>query len=331
MHSLIKASLLLVFPLIAACSSETMPNYSVVQGLRVLGLNLDYPEVNFDGTTFSTPGATTLVQVTPVVSDLYGAGRSLNYNLYHCVDPGVGLGAVPTCAGNPTRVSVQSAQSVAATADFLSPNYTGTLSPVTLDLAAGTLGATISGLYSAKYASLTSIQKFNGFSILIFFELYPTSDESKKITTFKRLIVSGPMKTVKNANPSTLNFINNGVNLNLTQALPTLESSVDAFVPASDFETYSALDSSGNPTVLTESIETAWFLTGPEDIKCSKKKDCTPDGLFTLSRTVPGELNLFHPPEVSLPSGRGRVLIGIAKDNRGGSKVTRICDGALCP
>ena len=70
MHSLIKASLLLVLPLIAACSSETMPNYSVVQGLRVLGLNLDYPEVNFDGTTFSTPGATTLVQVTPVVSDL---------------------------------------------------------------------------------------------------------------------------------------------------------------------------------------------------------------------------------------------------------------------
>ncbi len=95
------------------------------------------------------------------------------------------------------------------------------------------------------------------------------------------------------------------------------------------------MDATGSTTTFTESIETIWFLTGPEDVKCSKEKACTTDGLFSLSRSRPGELNGFTPPESAVPSTRGRILIGIAKDNRGGSTLTRICDGngnaANCP
>ena len=321
----------------AGCAGEKMPKYSILQGLRVLGIVADFPEVNFDGTTFSTPAATSVVQITPVISDLYGGTRTLRYNLYHCMDPGVGVGAIPTCTGNPSRVDVQTSQAVVdAAGGFESAvNRTGAIPPVTIDLSAGGLGPSVAAVYAAKWSSLSGSQQFNGFSILIFFELYPDADESKKITTFKRLIVSGPAKTTKNSNPSTLTFLSEGANLSTTQTLPTLKSSVDAFVPALDFETYLFMDASGNTSSIQESIETAWFFTGPEDVKCSKDKECSTDGLFSLSRTVPGELNVFTPPAVALPTTRGRVLIGIAKDNRGGAKVTRICDGngnaANCP
>ncbi len=323
----------LLSALASGCAGEKMPKYSIVQGLRVLGMVLDYPEVNYDGSSFTTPVATSVVEVTPVISDLYGGTRTLRYNLYHCIDPGVGVGAIPTCSGNPSRVDVATAQAVLAGLDDFSSdnNRTGAISGVSINLDAGTLGATVMALYAAKFQSLTTAQKFNGFSILIFFELYPDAEESKKITTFKRLIVSGPAKVTKNANPITLTFLRDGAPLGTS--LPTVKSSLDAFVPASDFQSYLFTDASGNTSSLTESIETAWFLTGPEDVKCSKEKECTPDGLFSLSRTIPGELNAFTPPEVAPPTDRGRILIGIAKDNRGGAKVTRLCDGspANCP
>jgi hypothetical protein len=319
----------LLSALASGCAGEKMPKYSILQGLRVIGLLLDFPEVGFDGiSTFSQANVT----LTPVISDLYGGTRSLSYNLYHCIDPGVGVGAIPTCSGNPSRVDVDTAEPIAPSAGGFetSVNRTGATASITIPLS-----SLDPSFYAAKFQSLTAAQKFNGFSILIFFELYPDADESKKIITFKRLIVSGPAKVTKNSNPSALTFLNGSTNLNISQTLPTVKSSVDAFVPAIDFETYLVMDASGNTSSTTESIETAWFLTGPEDVKCSKEKECTTDGLFTLSRTIPGELNAFTPPEVSTPTSRGRILIGVAKDNRGGSTVTRICDSngnaANCP
>jgi hypothetical protein len=315
----------LLSALASGCAGEKMPKYSIVQGLRVLGLLLDFPEVGFDGvSTFSQANVT----LTPVISDLYGGGQSLSYNLYHCIDPGVGVGAIPTCSGNPSRVDVDTAEPIAPSAGGFetSVNRTGATANITIPLS-----SLDPSFYAAKFQSLTTTQKFNGFSILIFFELFPTADESKKITTFKRLIVSGPAKVTKNSNPSALTFLRDGAPLGTS--LPTVKSSLDAFVPAIDFQSYLFMDASGNTSSLTESIETAWFLTGPEDVKCSKEKECTTDGLFSLSRTIPGELNVFTPPEVAPPTDRGRILIGIAKDNRGGAKVTRICDGSLinCP
>jgi hypothetical protein len=321
--------LLALIPIVTpGCGGEKMPKYSILQSLRVIGLQLQPPEVNFDVTTgFTTPAATTSVSLVPVISDLYGGGRSLTYHLYHCVDPGIGTGAIPTCTGNPTRTAVQTGQVVTPpSAGFLSPNFTGSLAAVPIDLSSGTLGAGVMALYAAKFQGLTAAQKFNGFSILVFFEIFPTGDESKKITTFKRLIVSGSAKAVKNLNPSALTFLSGGTDLGTTQTFPSVKSPVNAFVDAIDFENYLVMDAAGNTGSAIESIETTWFFTGPEDVTCSKDKECTSDGLFSLSRSKPGELNVFTPPVVSTPSTRGRVLIGVAKDNRGGSTVTRICD-----
>ena len=309
------------------CGSDTLPAYTVLQGLRIVGLVLDQPEINFDGTSF-TPNT---VNITPIVSDLYGGGRSLTYKLYHCLDPGVGLGAVPTCTGNPTRTDVSTGTAFDVTSGlgtFSAPNATGDIGSINIPLNSAPLIA----LYSATFSNLSTARKFNGTSILIFFELFPTGEESKKITVFKRLVFSGPAKATKNQNPApgSLAFRQNGAAIT---SLPTAESQVEAFVPSSENESYQEMSSTGSLSTLTETIETIWFLTGPEDVECSNTDTCTTDGLFERIRTVPGELNLFKPPKVAIPTTRGRILIGIAKDNRGGATFTRLCDGAggLCP
>ena len=329
-------AILLLSLITVSCSSDTMPKYSIIQGLRVLALILDCPEVDYDGTNFTpppacSPGGAHQVSLTPVISDLYGGGRSLSYRVTTCMDPGVGLGAIPTCEGSATKMLMDSNTiSTHGPNQVIAPSYTGSIDPIAIDLAQIPASPSISSIYSASFQALTPDRVYNGSAILVFFELYPTGDESKKITTFKRLVYSGASKTTKNLNPASLNFKINGSTIT---TLPGTETRIDAEVPSSSLESYSAMVSGGTLTPETEAIETQWFLTGPEDIKCSKKKECTPDGLLDLSRTVPGELNLFHPPEVPLPTGRDRILIGVAKDNRGGMRIQRICDrnGTACP
>jgi len=327
---------LLLSLIASSCSSDTMPKYSIIQGLRVLALQLDCPEVEYDGTNFTpppacSPAAAHQVLLTPVISDLYGQGRSLSYRVTTCMDPGVGLGAIPTCEGSSTKILVDSNTIATHGPDqVIAPSYTGSIDPIAIDLGQIPASASISSIYSASFGALTPDRIYNGSAILVFFELYPTGDESKKISTFKRLIYSGATKTSKNLNPASLYFKVNGSALT---TLPGAETKIDADVPSSSLEPYFAMKPDGTLTSETEAVETQWFLTGPEEIKCSKKKECTPDGLLELSRTRPGELNLFHPPEGALPTGRDRVMIGVAKDNRGGVRVQRICDrnGAACP
>ena len=293
------------------CSSDQMPNYSIIQSLRVLALVLDQPEVNYDSGVF-TPSS---VSLTPWVSDLYGNGRSLSMNIYSCLDPGVGIGATPTCAGSPSLNSVIQKQVVAPSTSFSGPNFTGSLAPVSLPLA---------GIVPPP---LSQQILYNGYAILVFFEIYSTNNPSEKVTSFKRLIFSGSPKTKKNQNPGSVQVKQNGIEIT---SLPIVETNLNADVPDSETETYSVMDGGGNLGNAKEELETAWFLTGPADIVCSKKKECTPDGILSLKRSKPGELNLFTPPKVSLPSSRGRVLIAVAKDSRGGVVVKRYCDG-LCP
>jgi hypothetical protein len=130
----------------SGCGGEKMPKYSILQSLRVIGLLTNPPEVDFDGVSTFTPSTFTL---TPVISDLYGGTRSLRYNLYHCIDPGVGLGAIPSCTGNPTRFDVEVARDVLPPYDTFEPNVnrTGALLPIPITLDLGTLGSSLMALY----------------------------------------------------------------------------------------------------------------------------------------------------------------------------------------
>ena len=286
-----------------------------------MALTLDQPEINYDGTTF-TPGT---VNLTPTISDLYGAGRPLSMNVSWCLDPGIAMGVPATCTGNPTQVIVIQNQSVSTTATYLAPNYTGSLSSIAIPLS--TVAPAVQAIVSAGFSGASTYQQYNGVAILIFFELFPTSDPTLKVTTFKRLILSSSAKTAKNQNPTGLQINNNGTEIT---DFPTTQISLDAYLPANQAETYSAQNSVGILAALTETIQTTWFFTGPNDVVCSKNKSCTPDGYFALTYSNPGELNLFYPPVVAVPTTRGRVLIAVTHDSRGGNMVKRYCSG-ICP
>ncbi len=308
--------------LFAACSSDTAPRFTVIQNLRVLDLNLDQPEINYDGTTF----APTSVQMIPWISDIYGNGRPLRQSVSICLDPGVGIGATPTCDGNPTRTEILTDQAVAASPNFLAPNYTGALAAISIPLSSFSLSA--QSLISARFNQATPEQRFNGLALLVFYELYPLNGVGERITSFKRLVFSSSAKASKNQNPSGLEIRSQGVEIT---ALPTIPAtSVIAYLPPSANETYSIYQSNSVLTSEVEALDTSWLFTGPADISCSKKIDCTPDGFFSLEVTRNQEVNTFNLPEVALPTTRGRVLIAITKDRRGGSVVKRYCDG-ICP
>jgi len=68
--------LFLFVVVLAGCQKSTLPNYSVLGGLRVAALELDHPEVD--------PGMT--VTLIPLVSDYSGAGRALRL-LSHLAAP----------------------------------------------------------------------------------------------------------------------------------------------------------------------------------------------------------------------------------------------------
>ena len=321
MNSPIPKILVSTLLFLSACSDNTLPKYTVIQGLRVLALVSDAPEINFDGASF-TPST---VNIMPIVSDLYGSGRTLNYNLEWCLDLGIALGATPTCVGNPTRKILVTDQAVSTTATFLAPNYTGSLGANAVDFSAAT--APSLAIINQKFSVSSSAIQYNGLALIVVYEIYPSGSPAQKISSFKRIIFSSAAKAAKNNNPSGLEIRKDGTEIS---ALPSVESTMEAYLPAVQAESYSLMNSDGSLTSKTEALDTTWFLTGPADVDCSKKKECTTDGLFLMSRTLLGELNTFYVPQVDVPVTRGRVLMAIARDDRGGVVVKRYCTG-VCP
>jgi hypothetical protein len=318
--------LLLMVLSLTACSNEKLPKYTVVQGLRVLALvtrasGSDQPELGFDGANFSDT-----LTMTPVLSDLYGAGRTLKYNLHVCLDLGIALGVTPNCENNPTKTVIGTPDDdvvFTGAATFKTPNYTGTTDALSIDLS--TMSAAAKAVIATKFATASSYQKFNGLSLIVYYEVYPVGDPSLIVKSFKRIVFSSAAKAVKNSNPSTLGILDE--NGNAISSLPSVETKMKAGFGVGDDESYSVMDEDGNLTTKTERLETTWFLTGPSDLTTSKDKELTTDGLFLLSRTLVGELNTFYAPQVSLPTGRGRVFIGVGRDDRGGTVVTRFATG----
>jgi hypothetical protein len=246
-----------------------------------------------------------------------------------CLDPGIGIGAIPRCIGNATRTVVVSGQAVAASATFLAPNYTGSLAAISVDLTTAT--ATTLALASARFSAAGTSAQYNGLAWIVLIKIYPATasagDESVGVTAMKRIVFSSAARATKNTNPSGLEIREAGTEI---AALPGSDSTLTAFLPSNQGESYSEYNIAGALLSKNETIETTWFLTGPEDAECARKKDCTTDGLFKLSRSRINESNVFFAPKVSTPSTRGRVLIAIARDGRGGQMVKRYCTGT-CP
>lgn len=247
------------------------------------GLRVLALQVGADGADAEfNPGATGVV-ITPWISDYGGGTRTLSWEAKGCIDPGVGAGRQPSCDGIPGAVSFNGAVTVPAT------ERTGAANTFTVDVPAQIL------------LGRSPQSTYNGISYLVTYRIF-ADDGSASVSSFKRVIASDPTKTAKNKNPTFAGILGGGTPL---MAWPAAEVEVGASLGASSTESYSEKLSDGSLTPRREEIVTTWFIT---------------NGKLKFYRTINAETTLFT-PEGGRPTGSTPLLIGVARDERGGVSV----------
>ncbi len=258
---------------LAGCTSNSLPQYFNLGELRVVALEADHPEVD--------PGAT--LTLTPLLSDLNGAGRALTYSAVACADPGLSLGALPTCDGRPDRVVIVEN---AAVTGITAPEYTGAAPAVPVTVPAALL------------QSRGPVERFNGVFYLVFYTVTPAS--GTPVTAVKRIVVSS--KAAKNANPGFTGaspILADGAPLT---TLPKAGVTLSVGVDPSAFEPYTLQFPDGTAQSTTETVSVSWFIS---------------DGDIDKQKTAAAETNAWTPPPTA-PVSRKVTIIAVLRDGRGG-------------
>jgi hypothetical protein len=262
--------LTLLSTLVSGCGSDTLPKPQKLGPLRVLGLIASTPEVAATGAT---------VNIIPVISDTDGGTRILNYEWKSCLDPGIALGATPTCEGQ-TAITAPNSNTINRTSTQLA-NY-----PFTGSATNDSYSVVIPGnLLTTKSA----FEKFNGISVLITFRL-SVDGSSESTTAFRRILVRDTT-----LNPTPLNS-KPGAPSGIT-ALPATETDLTPTLTESA-QSYSVLSTTGAVLSRTEKLTVSWFTT---------------DGEFEFSRTDGASANKWTPPSSGSPVG-----LLLLRDDRGG-------------
>ncbi|HTG02381.1 MAG TPA: hypothetical protein VK654_17500 [Nitrospirota bacterium] len=274
--------------LTSTCGHSDLPKYQTLGDLRILDVLVDKPEAN--------PGD--VVTFTPVLSDLLGNGRQINYSVQACVDPGLAFGADPVCT-IPDPASIQSGSlTIPAGADA---TYTDAVSPFTLTMPDS----------ATMFAGRSPADRYNGVIYLVQFNIGITNGPA--INSFLRVFVSDPsVKTSLNQNPTSSIDLNDTPVLDefttrTTIAMPVTAVNFRATSPASSLETYQYMQPDGTLLTRTEQMLHSWFTT---------------DGEFDYSRTDNGTENKWS--SAAKPSGRSAVIVVITRDGRGGSTFKKI-------
>lgn len=276
-HAWLARAVVMLAALAGGCANEKLPKAYLLEGMRVLALPAASPEVG--------PGESTTVSA--LVSDTASGGRILSYSAEQCRDPGVGLGAEPTCEG---------------------ASDTTSLGGGSLDLSATTppgLGSGATVTFNAPAASefddFAAADFHNGIPYLV---IYRFTAGSETVTAFRRILVTSRASGQRNQNPGTFTLTGDGAALTgLPASASTLRATLDN---AGDAETYTLKSRSGPDQTLTEEITFNWLVTG---------------GTLDSYRTTSGNDNAFK-PATTAPSPA--ALVVIARDNRGGVSFTKL-------
>lgn len=270
--------------LLCSCSSKDFKDYNALGDLRILTIVADQPEVS--------PGTT--VTFTPVLSDLNGGGRTLNYTVFGCIDPGVSVGVTPACStADPT--SIQSGTVTIAAGS--SHTYTGAVSTFSLTMPSS---ATI-------FANQSASAQYNGVAYLVFYSV-SSQDGTSTVNSFTRVIVSEASKATKNTNPVISSVTENDVAIGTSISIPAVTTSFGVTASAGSAETYLLESLGGSLISNTEQLTNTWFIS---------------DGSFEYQRSSVGSDNSWYPPATSSTS-RGMIILVVTRDGRGGAAFQRI-------
>ena len=269
---------------LGSCSKNNLPEYISLGDLRILTMIVDQPEIN--------PG--TVVNITPVISDLNGGGRTLNYNIYGCVDPGIGVGAPASCS-KPDAATVSSGTVPAATS--LTSTYTGSVASFSIP------ASVTANILLGRNAA----QQYNGVAYLVFYEL-SVPGTATSVTAFVRVIVTSTLKTIKNLNPVITSMDMNDIAVGTNTSLPVGATNFRITAPDSSAENYFVQQKDGSQTAAQEQLVTTWFISL---------------GSFDFYRTIANGENSWAPP-ASLPVGHGVVILAVTRDGRGGAAFQKV-------
>lgn len=265
------------------CNRPDFPKYPVLGDLRILTIIANTPEAN--------PGDT--VTFTPVLSDMNGQGRAINYSIQACIDPGVGVGVTPSC----TTPDVSSIQSGTVTIDpGVSQTYTGPVSPFTLTMPTA----------DTIFANRSVVDQYNGVAYLVFYSI--STADGQRVDSFLRVTITASSKTQKNQNPviSSIDLSDSPTTSVISMPTTTLDFRVTS--PATSAETYQTMRNDGSFVTHTEDLITTWFVS---------------DGEFDFTRTIGNSENSWGPPETK-SSGRGIVILVVTRDERGGQTFQKL-------
>ena len=242
--------------LLGTCSSDDLPKYVELSGLRVVTLVASSPE--------AAPGGS--VSITPWVSDVSGAGRDLTYTAEGCLDPGIAYGAEPTCTGSATLTSLGSG------------TISGTLTAANVYTAAVTAVNVTLPASAVIFAGRSTVDQFNGVYYLVVYTVRASDGSSVK--SIKRIVVSSKGSGY-NSNPSFSDILADGASLS---ALPGGDVILTASFTGGSQEAYSQMKSDGSTVTATESLTTTWFIT---DGKLKYFRTANTDGNTWTPPTLP--------------------------------------------
>lgn len=263
--------------ILVSCGDDDMKKYSKLEGLRILAIEADTPQINAAGA----------VNLTPYLSYPEANDTTLDISYTACIDPGIAYGAALKCD---TPIVSSSTTFSTAIADLQNNFYTGAMSPITINVPAASF---------TYLGTLPSDTQFNGYDIIVIFEISDQANSSQKIKTFKRISLTTKGGADLNANPTAGNIQANGANIT---SFPSGKVDIKLDSP-SDPEAYQ-IEASSGLTNLTESMTVTWFSNVGE---------------FKFSRTDKDESVEFDPK--SATSG---VFVAVYRDNRGGVVIKRV-------
>lgn len=266
--------------LFAGCADDDLPKYTLLEDQRILAMIVDTPEVSAGST----------VDLSVLTSDVKGRART--YSLEGCLDPGVGLGAEPTCSGNPTRTVISTGNISNGNAGN---DYTAVENAITVTIPSA--GVMFTNPLTGSPRS--SADQYNGVAYLLIYEM--TASDGAKERSFKRVIVS--TKGTKNTNPSATQMNYNGVNVTTPPTLVASAVPLRMVVATNQAESYSVQSANGSLSTQTEELLVTWYVTSGEPKR--SRTNINTDNTYTPSDTLPANL----------------TIVGVLRDDRGGVDV----------
>lgn len=254
--------------LLQSCAKNNLPDYNRLGNLRILTIQADHPE--------ASPGDT--VVLTPVISDISGAGRTLSWAAESCVDPGIGYGAEPSCEKATDRVELGSGSYAP-----VGPAFTESVTPVSV-----TLPTTL-------FSNRSLQDQYNGVSYLIIYSV--SAADNSKVTSIKRVLVSS--RNTKNSNPVISDLLSAGTTMS---ALPAAKTDLSVQIAPGSAEVFTVLLGNGAQENQTETLLTTWFSS---------------DGSFSRYRVFGDSVDSYEPSSTP-PIGHATVIVAVTRDGRGG-------------